>query len=120
MFAPGWTQVTGGRSSMDHGHIPAPDPRYSRRAERVAVDAEVALRRSGQNLYRVRVHDASPYGCRLEFVERPQLEERVWIKFDGLSAVEGLVVSIDGFVAGIDFRPPIHPAVFDLLVPKLT
>ena len=100
--------------------IPESDPRYSRRSDRVAVDAEVALRRAGQQLYRVRVYDASPHGCRLEFVERPQLEERVWIKFDGLSAVEGMVCWTEGFVAGIEFVPAIHPAVFDLLVPRLT
>jgi hypothetical protein len=104
---------------MDHHRIPISDPRYSRRAERVTVDAEVALRRSGQHLYRVRVYDASPYGCRLEFVERPQLEERVWIKFDGLSTVEGVVCWVEEFVAGIEFVPAIHPAVFDLLVPRL-
>ena len=88
---------------MGHDHeqrLPADDPRYSRRVERVAVDAQVALRRAGQNLYRVRVYDASPYGCRLEFVEQPQLEERVWIKFDGLNSVEGMVCWVNGFVAG--------------------
>jgi hypothetical protein len=90
-----------------------------RRAKRVAVNAEVSLRRSGQNLYRVRVYDASSCGCRLEFVERPQLEERVWIKFEGLSSVEGVVCWVEGFVAGIEFVPAIHPAVFDSLVPRL-
>ena len=68
----------------------APHGFTGRRTERVAVNAEVALRRSGQLNYRVRVFDASPLGCRLEFVERPQLDERVWIKFDGLDPIEGI------------------------------
>ena len=49
--------------------------------ERVAVEAEVTLRRSGKLTFRVRVYDISPEGCRAEFVERPELHERVWIRF---------------------------------------
>ena len=90
-----------------------------RRTERVAVNAEVALRRSGQLNYRVRVFDASPLGCRLEFVERPQLEERVWVKFDRLDPLEGIVCWVDGFYAGIEFTAPMHLAVFESLVPRL-
>jgi hypothetical protein len=41
------------------------------------------------------------------------------VKFDGLNAIEGLVSWIDGFVVGIEFVNPIHPAVFDALVPRL-
>ena len=100
-------------------HVAAHDPRYSRRADRLAINAEVALRRSAQLNYRVRVFDASPFGCKLEFVERPELEERVWVKFDGLDSIEGLVVRIEGFVAGIEFERPMHQAVFDALMPRL-
>lgn len=91
----------------------------ARKAERICVDAQVFLRRSGQLNYRVRAYDVTRFGCRLEFVERPSLRERVWIKFEGFSAVEGLVCWIDGFVAGIEFVHAIHPAVFDSLMPRL-
>ena len=91
----------------------------STQAERVAVNAEVALRRSAQLNYRVRAYGASPYGGKLEFVERPDLDERVWVKFDGLEAMEGLVIWVESFAAGIEFVRPIHPAVFDTLVPPL-
>lgn len=107
---------------MDHGlegRIPPPDPRDERRSTRVAVNAQIALRRTGQLDYRVRVFDASQHGCKVEFVERPQLDERVWVKFEGIEAIEGLVRWIDGFVAGVDFVRPIHAAVFETLVPKL-
>lgn len=91
----------------------------NRQDARVAVNAEVALRRSGSHPYSVRVYDASPHGCRIEFVERPSLDERVWVKFQGLEAIEGLVCWVDGFVAGLEFVTPIHPAVFDSLVARL-
>lgn len=90
-----------------------------RRTERVAVNAEVALRRSGQLNYRVRVFDASPLGCRLEFVERPQLDERVWVKFERLDAIEGVVCWVEGFYAGIEFAAPMHQAVFESLLSRL-
>lgn len=91
-----------------------------RRAGRVAVNAEVLLRRSGQNNYRVRVFDASPRGCKLEFVERPRLDERLWVKFEGLEAIPALVCWVDGFLAGLEFERPIHEAVFDTLLHKLS
>jgi PilZ domain len=88
----------------------------ARRSERVALNASVSLRRSGQLNYRVRIFDASLHGCRVEFVERPSLEEQLWVKFDGLQPLEAEVCWIDGFMAGVNFRQPIHPAVFDRLV----
>jgi len=102
--------------------LPDPDlgrvPR-ERRSVRVPLEAEITLRRPGQQTYRVRVHDASPHGCKVEFVERPRLDERVWVKFDGLEALESLVCWVDGFVAGVEFVRPIYPAVFNLLVQKI-
>jgi len=59
------------------------------------------------------------FGCRLEFIERPGLHERVWIKFDGLTSVEGLVCWNENFIAGIEFVRAIHPAVFESLMPRL-
>ena len=90
--------------------------RMERRSERFALTAEVSLRRSGKLNFRVRVFDASPLGCRIEFVERPSLEERVWIKFDGLEAIEAQVCWVDGFIAGVAFEVPIHAAVFERLL----
>lgn len=102
----------------DNG-IPGSRDFSERKAARVAINAEVSLRRSVQLGYRVRAYDASPHGCKLEFVERPELAERVWVKFEGIDAIEGLVCWVDGFVAGVEFVRPIHPAVFDALVPRL-
>ena len=65
------------------------------------------------------MRDASPHGCRVEFVERPALAERAWIKFEGLDALEATVCWVKGFSAGVRFEKPIHPAVFDGLMARL-
>ena len=106
---------------MDKPHPPSDRFRdlYERRSDRVAVNAEVTLRRSGQNTYKVRVYDASPHGCKLEFVERPELEERVWVKFEELDSIEAAVCRIEGFIVAIEFVRPMYPAVFDALVARL-
>jgi hypothetical protein len=101
---------------------PASDPfraLYERRSDRVALNADVSLRRSGQHTYRVHVYDVSPHGCKLEFVERPKVVEHVWVKFEGLDSVECLVSRVDGFVVGVDFVRPMHPAVFETLIARL-
>lgn len=103
---------------LDTGRAPARTP-WPRKSDRVVVNAEVILRRVGQNNYRVRVYDTSRHGCKIEFVERPRLDQRAWVKFEGLEALEALVCWVDGFVAGVEFERPIHPAVFDLLVQRL-
>lgn len=103
---------------LDSG-LHGPQPQFARKAERVHINAEVALRRSGQLNYRVHAYDLSRFGCKLEFVERPQLDERVWVKFDGLDAVEGMICWVEGFAAGVEFVRAIHPSVFDALVPRL-
>ena len=95
------------------------DNNCERRSERVPLSAEVALRRSGQLNFRTSVFDLSPHGCRIQFVERPSLEERVWVKFDGLEALEAQVCWVDGLKAGLAFSAPIHAAVFERLVSRL-
>lgn len=84
----------------------------------MALDAEVTLRRPGHNNFPVRVYDASAHGCRIEFVERPRVHDRVWVKFPGLEALEATVCWVQGFVGGVEFEKPIHTAVFDALIAK--
>lgn len=97
----------------------SPDGPRERKSARVSLRAEVQLRRSGHHHYVVSVHDISPEGCRLEFVERPRLDETVWVKFEGLDAIESSVCWLRGSDVGIEFVRPIYPAVFDILVRKL-
>ena len=95
---------------------PAMPGAWPRKSARVSLDAQVSLRRTGRMPYKVTVRDASPHGCKVEFVERPTLDERAWIKFEGLEPLEATVCWVKGFVAGIQFEKPIHPAVFDRLI----
>ena len=96
-----------------------PEGPQERRSTRISLQAEVQLRRSGHHRFLVSVHDISPEGCKLEFVERPRLDETVWVKFDGLDAIESNVCWIRGSDVGIEFARPIYPAVFDTLVRRL-
>ena len=94
-------------------------PQRPRKSARVSLLAEVQLRRSGHHRYLVNVHDVSNEGCRLEFVERPKLDETVWVKFAGLDAIESHVCWLNGHDVGVEFARPIYPAVFDMLVRRL-
>ena len=87
--------------------------------ERVSVDGELAMRRAGRGGFRVHVYDLSREGCKAEFVDRPELGEQLWIRFDGLGAIEATVRWIAGMRAGLRFARAIHPAVFDVLIAKL-
>lgn len=98
---------------------PGPDSSRPRKSARIPLKAEVQLRRSGHHHYVVNVYDVSPDGCRLEFIERPRLDETVWVKFDGLDAIESTICWVKGSDAGVEFARPIYPAVFDVLVSRL-
>lgn len=92
---------------------------WPRCSERVAVTASLTLRKPGQPKFRVRVFDASPEGCKIEFVDRPSEGDRVWVRFDGLETLEAEVCWVQDFMMGVNFAKPLHAAVFDLLVERL-
>ncbi|HVU30669.1 MAG TPA: PilZ domain-containing protein [Sphingomicrobium sp.] len=109
-----------GRAGLVFAPVKTEEKKHSpRRSSRTEIVADVSLRRIGQNNYSVRVNDLSPDGCRVELVERPRVGEHMLIKFDGLEVLDGEVCWIEGYVAGLRFERPIHPAVFDLLVRRL-
>ena len=76
---------------MDKDPDGAPAPGQRRSEDRFQTDGEAFLRREGSSNYRVRVFDISERGCKVETVERPGIDEGVWIRFDGLSALHGAV-----------------------------
>ncbi len=96
-----------------------PTTETPRQYERAALEAKILVRRTGRKNYFVQTTDVSPAGCRVDFVDRPSVGERHWIKFDGLDAVEGEVRWVQDFSAGMEFIRPIYPAVFELLLAKL-
>ena len=98
-------------SAADRDHAP-------RNAQRLNLTAEVSLRRPGRPTYKVRVCDISTHGCRSEFVDRPAEGETMFIKFDGLEAMEAVARWIEPPLTGLSFLRPIHPAVFDMLIAR--
>ena len=73
----------------------------------------------GHRGYRVKIFDLSIHGCKAEFIERPKLDELVWVKLEGLDALEAMVCWVRGFEVGLEFESPMHPAVFDMMVARL-
>ncbi len=95
------------------------DEQRQRQSDRVPLLAKVSMRRLGKVKYRVPVFDASPHGCRVEFVERPRDGELVSIQFEGLQSLDARVCWVESHCAGVEFERAIHPAVFDLLVERM-
>ncbi|MEP6982523.1 MAG: PilZ domain-containing protein [Sphingomicrobium sp.] len=93
--------------------------RSPRKADRIPVRGEASLRRSAGTSYRVATYDVTRFGCRCEIVDRPRIDECVWIKFDGLEAVEAAVCWIEGSSMGLMYKNAWHPAVFEMLLDRL-
>jgi hypothetical protein len=91
-----------------------------REGDRPPVAAEIVLRRSGKPNYRVTLTDATRFGCKCDFVERPTIGEHVWVKFEHLESLEARVCWIDEASTGLEYVRPLHPAVFDMLLHRLT
>ena len=81
---------------------------------------QATMQRHGQPKYLVSVVDLSVDGCKVEFVDRPDVDERVHIRFSGLAPIEGQVRWVAGIEAAVAFERPIHPAVLDILLQKST
>jgi hypothetical protein len=90
----------------------------ARRAERMPFGAEIELRRTRGMKYRVTVRNFSPQGCSLNLVDRVELDEIIWIKFAGLESLEADVCWTQDFVAGVEFRKPLHASVFAMILDR--
>jgi hypothetical protein len=75
------------KRDLDSG-FQKPGVQAPRKSARVQIGAMVKLRRRGHHNFTVQVFDLSREGCKLEFLERPQLDESVWVKFEGLEILE--------------------------------
>lgn len=108
-----------GLAFADAQNTAAEEAKVTRKRVRFPADSEVSLRRLGHLKFRVNVRDISPDGCRIDLVERPAIGETLHIKFESLEVLECKVRWVDGYIAGLEFVRPIHPAVFDLLMLRL-
>lgn len=92
-----------------------PDRRTSLR---LALAAEITVWRPAKHKYFAHVEDLSMEGCKTRSLDRPLVNERALVKFEGLEPLGGTVQWVLEDFAGIRFDHPIHPAVFDLLLAK--
>lgn len=92
---------------------------WPRKAGRVPLAAKVHVRRYGKLSYDVRIFDLSTHGCKLEFVDLPKGDEKLWIKLPGIESLEAQVCWLDGYTGGAQFVRALHPAVLSLLLTKL-
>lgn len=106
------------KRDLDSG-IEKPRMQAPRKSARVQIKAMVKLRRRGHHNFTVKVYDLSREGCKLEFLERPELDETVWVKFEGLELLKATVCWLEGQSVGVEFERPIHSAVFDHIVNRL-
>lgn len=102
----------GERISLSHAEPPIRPPR-------LAVAAEVAVRRRSDLRYRVNLIDLSSEGCRIELVERAKPGDLMFISLPGLSTIEAEACWVDGFVTGVRFKTPLHPSVFDMIAQRM-
>jgi hypothetical protein len=101
------------------GGFGEPKAQAPRRSARVRIKAMVKLRRRGHHNFTVQVYDLSQEGCKLEFLERPQLDETVWVKVEGLELLQAKVCWVEELCVGVEFMRPIHSAVFTHIVRRL-
>jgi PilZ domain-containing protein len=109
----------GGRAGLRFHDEPQEKEEIERNAERVPAEIEAQLRRVGRLAYSVSLRDVSPEGCKVELVERPAVGEVMHLKLPGLESLEGRARWVEGHVAGLKFKHPLHPAVFAMLLDRL-
>ncbi|MFL6754053.1 MAG: PilZ domain-containing protein [Sphingomicrobium sp.] len=109
-----------GRAGLDFAPAMQEEKKeVERRSARIEVPGKVALHAPGKTACRVRVHDLSTDGCKVELVERPSVGDKMHVKFEGLETLGADVCWVVGHTAGLKFEHAIHPAVFGLLLERL-
>jgi PilZ domain len=91
-----------------------------RRNSRRPIDHEVSVKKLGGFGFQLPTQDVSPDGCRVELVEMVDTGERVIVRLPSLEALAAEVAWVRGANAGLQFQRPLHPAVFDQLIDRLS
>ena len=91
-----------------------------RRWDRVSAAGEVIVRRLGGFNFQVALHDLSAGGCRVKMLEPSEAGDNLITRLPQLEPLGSTVCWADGTTTGIQFSTTIHPAVFDMVVSRLT
>lgn len=81
--------------------------------------ADIDIRRPGDHRYRVNILDFSPEGCKVDVPVNVDIGDSVFISLPSLESIEGKVRWREGWLVGIEFLRPLHPAVFDMMRTKM-
>ncbi len=91
------------------------DNRDPRRAQRVALRADIEFRRTGEPRWRVNILDFSAQGCRIDLPVKVDADDTIWISLPGLESIQGTVCWVKDWQAGVEFGRPLHPSVFEMI-----
>ena len=91
-----------------------------RRSSRVAMASEVLVRRLGGFNFNVALKDISSGGCRVEMLEPSEIGDPVIARLPQLEPLGSRVCWAEGTTTGMQFLTTIHPAVFDLLLTRIS
>ena len=91
-----------------------------RRHERLSLMSEILVRRVGGFNFQVQLADISKGGCRVEMLEPCELDDAVIARFPHLEPLGSRVCWTNGTTTGMQFQTSIHPAVFDMLLSRLS
>ena len=91
------------------------DSNHERRTVRVALSADIDVRRPGDHRYRAPLMDLSPDGCRVEVPVNVDPGDLLFISLPGIETIEGRVRWVKDWTAGVEFEKPLHAAVFDMI-----
>lgn len=102
---------------------PAPAPpatAKARVAERVEVSFGAALRQRGASGVSVQIADLSTNGFRVATHLELQPGTDVWLRLPGLEPCHARAVWCRGHYVGCEFVRPLHPAVLQMVVSKVS
>ena len=88
--------------------------------QRTSVQGQISMRRLGSFGFDIPVRDLSATGCKVELVESVGIRDHVVARLPGLEPLGATVIWSDERCAGLQFNRPIHPAVFEMLLERLS
>ncbi len=86
-----------------------------RRSERLSYEAEVQFR-SGTRRANVRLQDISKFGARISGVYLVHVDDRFYIKLQGMESIEARVAWVEEFEFGCEFIRPLNEMVLESLL----
>ena len=91
-----------------------------RRHGRVGVESAMMVRRIGVSTFHVALKDISAGGCRVVMLEPGEIGDPVIARLPQLEPLGSRLCWTEGTTTGVQFLRTMHPAVFDMLLTRLS